>query len=294
MEADMDLQASQTDLDLQVRRVSGALGAEVRGLDLATLDAEGFARVEALLMQHLVLFFPDQPLNPDQHRDFALRFGEPEIHPFIPKLDEAHPEIVVLQAEAGYIADVWHTDVTFDAAPPKCSVLQTLTLPPAGGDTMWANQYLAYERLSAPIKDMLDGLTAIHTAANYGHPERRAEHPVVRRHPVTGRASLFVNRQFTRRIPQLSRDESEALLGLLYAHSTLPDFTCRYAWSVGTIAIWDNRCTQHYAVNDYEGDRAISRVTILGDAPQPAFDTQRWRPYQAARMSAASGGRDRD
>jgi len=293
----MILQATESTrrrVDLDVRRVSGALGAEVRGLDLRAVDEARFSGLKDLLIEHLVLFFPDQNLSPDEHRAFALRFGLPEIHPFIPKLDEAHPEIVVLSAEDGYIADVWHTDVTFDASPPICSVLQSLKMPSAGGDTMWANQYLAYERLSEPMKAFVAGLTAIHTAANYGHPERAAEHPVVRRHPVTGRPSLFVNEQFTRRIPQLSRDESEALLRLLYAHCTQQQFTCRYAWETGTIAIWDNRCTQHYAVNDYEGERVISRATILGDLPEPAFDTRRWPPYQAPRKSAASAGRDRN
>jgi taurine dioxygenase len=281
-------------LQADVRRISGALGAEVRGVDLRKLDDAGFAQVNALLIEHQVIFFPGQRLSADEHRDFAMRFGAPEIHPFIPKLDEAHPEIVVLSAEEGYVADVWHTDVTFDASPPICSVLQMLKTPRAGGDTMWANQQLAYERLSEPMKAFLSGLTAMHSAANYGHPERQAEHPVVRRHPVTGKPSLFVNEQFTRRIPQLSREESKALLTHLYAHCTQPGFTCRYAWEEGTIAIWDNRCTQHYAVNDYEGERRISRVTILGDLPEPAFDTRRWPIYQAPRKSAASAGRDRD
>jgi taurine dioxygenase len=276
-----------------VRRVGGALGAVVTGLSLRDLDDAGFARVQDLLHEHLVLFFPDQHLSPDEHRAFAVRFGEPEIHPFIPKLDDDHPEIVVLRAERGFVADVWHTDVTFDASPPICSVLQAMEMPAAGGDTMWSNQQLAYERLSDPMKELLQGLTAIHTAANYGHPERQAEHPVVRRHPVTGRPSLFVNQQFTRRIPQLSRDESEALLALLFAHSTQPHLGCRYAWQVGTVAVWDNRCTQHCAVNDYDDDRTITRVTILGDHPEPAFDTTRWQPYQANRTSAASSGLDR-
>jgi len=281
-------------IDLGVRPVSGALGAEVLGLDLREVDDAAFARVRELLLEHLVLFFPDQHLDADEHRAFAVRFGEPEIHPFIPKLDEEHPEIVVLRAESGFIADVWHTDVTFEPSPPVCSVLQALEMPPAGGDTMWSNQFLAYERLSAPMKDLLEGLTAIHSAAVYGHPERQAEHPVVRRHPETGRPSLFVNQQFTRRIPQLSRDESEALLGFLFAHSTQPHLGCRYAWREGTVGIWDNRCTQHCAVNDYAGSRAISRVTILGDLPEPAFATDRWEPYAPPRSSAASMGLDRD
>ena len=277
----------------QVRTIGGALGAEVRGVELRRLDDEGFAALQALLLEHLVLFFPDQHLEPDEHVAFATRFGPAEIHPFIPKLDEAHPEIVVLRAERGFVADVWHTDVTFDASPPVCSVLQAHQLPESGGDTMWSNQYLAYERLAAPMREMLDGLTAVHTAANYGHPEQQAEHPVVRVHPETGRPCLFVNRQFTRRIPQLGRDESEALLAFLFGWSTQPHLTCRYAWASGTVGIWDNRCTQHLAVNDFDGARMISRVTILGDVPEPAFGAPRWDAYQPPRASAAASGLDR-
>lgn len=277
----------------EVRPIAGALGAEVSGASLRDLDAAGFEKLRSLLLEHLVLFFPDQHLTPDEHRAFALRFGPPEIHPFIPKLDDAHPEIVVLRAGGGYIADVWHTDVTFDASPPVCSVLNALEMPAAGGDTLWSNQYLAYETLSAPMRALVAGLTARHDAANYGHPENCAIHPVVRRHPETGRASLFVNRQFTRRILELSRDESEAVLALLFDHAEQPELTCRHAWRPGTIGIWDNRCTQHRAVNDYEGERAISRVTILGDDPQPAFAEPRFEPFKPRRISAATMGLDR-
>jgi taurine dioxygenase len=278
---------------LDVRIIGGALGAEVLGLDLRALDDDGFAALQALLLEHLVLFFPEQHLEPDEHVAFATRFGEAEIHPFIPKLTVEHPEIVVLHADQGFVADVWHTDVTFDASPPVCSVLQAHSIPDSGGDTMWSNQYLAYERLAAPMREMLGGLTAIHSAANYGHPERQAEHPVVRVHPGTGRPCLFVNRQFTRRIPQLGRDESEALLAFLFEWSTQPHLTCRYSWAPGTIGIWDNRCTQHLAVNDYAGPRTISRVTILGDVPEPAFGAPRWEAYQPVRTSAAASGLDR-
>ena len=281
-------------VDLDIRRVAGALGAEVRGQSLATVSDAEFALIGELLDEHLVLFFPDQHLTPDEHRAFAVRFGEPEIHPYIPKLDEDHPEIVVLRGETGYVADVWHTDCTFEPHPPICSVLNAMVMPPAGGDTMWSNMYLAYETLAEPMKEMINGLTAIHTAANYGQPDHKAEHPIVRRHPNTGRPSLFVNKQFTRRIPQLSRDESEALVALLTAHASKTDFTCRYSWAEGTIGIWDNRSTQHFAVNDFDGARAISRVTILGDHPEPAFDTARWEPYQYKRVSAAAYGLDRD
>lgn len=287
-------QLSASPYPFELSPVGGALGAEVRGVHLGAVDDALLQAIQGALREHLVLFFPDQGLSPDEHRSFALRFGPPEIHPFIPKLDDAHPEIVVLKAESGFIADVWHTDCTFDASPPVCSVLNAVQMPPAGGDTLFANQLLAYERLSDPMKEMLSGLTAIHTAANYGNPEVKAEHPVVRCHPETGRPSLFVNRQFTRRIPQLSRDESDALLELLFRHATQPDFTCRYAWEEGTIGIWDNRCTQHCAVNDYEGERVISRVTILGDDPQPAFELGRFGPYEYRRTSALASGLDRN
>jgi taurine dioxygenase len=289
--ASAEIAASQP---FELRPVGGALGAEIHGVHLADVSDALFESLRAALREHLVLFFPEQHLTPDQHRSFALRFGPPEIHAFIPKLDDEHQEIVVLRAEAGFIADVWHTDVTFDASPPVCSVLNALQMPPAGGDTLFANQYLAYERLSEPMKELVSGLTAIHSAANYGSPDMKAEHPVVRRHPETRRPSLFVNRQFTRRIPQLSRDESESLLEMLFRHATQPDVTCRYAWAEGTIGIWDNRCTQHCAVNDYEGERVISRVTILGDHPEPAFEDRGWQPHQYRRHTASASGLDRN
>lgn len=273
---------------LTITPSAGALGAEVRGVSLGDIDDEMFAHLEGLLSERLVLFFPAQHLAPDQHRAFAARFGEMEIHPFIPKLDVDHPEIAVLRSSQGGIADVWHTDVTWAASPPLCSVLHVQLLPEHGGDTMWSNQHLVYEALSAPMRDMLSGLTAVHNAAVFGHPENQAEHPVVRSHPVTGRPSLFVNRQFTTRIPQLSSGESAAMLQYLYAFSEQAQFSCRHRWSEGDIGIWDNRATQHYVVNDYDGERVIHRVTILGDHPEPAFDTTRWPTHTVRRLSAAA------
>ena len=270
---------------MQVERITGALGAEVLGVNLADLDDPGFEEIRGALLEHLVLFFPDQHLSPDEHRAFAIRFGEPEIHPFIPKLDDEHQEIVVLDSGRGAKADVWHTDVTFSETPPMCSVLKMVSTPPFGGDTMWTNQYLAFEALSAPLRDLVEGLTAVHTGWTFGHPELAMEHPAARIHPETGRPSLFVNRQFTSHFPQLRRSESDALLEYLYAFSEQPQFTVRYRWTEGAIGIWDNRCTQHHAVNDYDERRVIHRVTILGDRPDG--NPPRWAHYEPSRPGAA-------
>jgi taurine dioxygenase len=272
---------------LDVQPISGALGAEVRGVRLADLDDAGFDRLLDVWHEHLVLFFPDQHLTPEQHVALGRRFGEPEIHPFIPKLDAEHPEIVVIASEGG-MADTWHTDVTFSPTPPMASILQMAVLPPKGGDTMWSNQYLVYEALSAPMKDLLGGFTAVHTAASFGHHEIQATHPVVRTHPVTGRPSLFVNRTFTSHIAELRRSESDALLAYLWAWSEEPQFQCRYRWAEGTVGIWDNRCTQHYAINDYTERRAIHRVTVLGDVP--VGGQSRWPAFAGDRFSELRGG----
>jgi taurine dioxygenase len=271
--------------ELDIRPIAGALGAEVRGIDLRPpVTDEARAAITAALLDHLVLFFPDQHLDPTAHRAFAEPWGEMEIHPFLPKV-EGHPEIVRLSSENGQVADQWHTDVTFSDRPPVMSILNMVTNPPLGGDTMWSNQYKAYEALSAPMRDLLDGLTAIHTARTYGQPEVRAEHPAVRVHPVTGRKCLYVNGQFTERFAQLARDESDALLTFLQAFSVQPRFTVRYRWTQGTVAIWDNRCTQHFVLNDFEGRRVIERVTILGDLPEG--DEPKWPHYpRPAQMSA--------
>lgn len=270
---------------LDVRPVSGALGAEIRGVDLEHLTDTEFDAVHAALVEHHVVFFPDQQLSPDGHVALGRRFGEIEIHPFIPKLDDEHPEIVVLDGDHGFRADVWHTDVTWSDHPPMASILHMVVCPTRGGDTMFTNQHLVYEAISTPLREMLDGLTAVHTAAVFGQPDQQAEHPVVRVHPVSGRRSLYVNRQFTSHIPQLRRTESDALLTHLYAFSEQPQFQCRYRWAAGGVGIWDNRSTQHYAVNDYDEPRLIQRVTILGDDPKG--DDPRWPHYVPGRMSAA-------
>ncbi|GAA4874943.1 taurine dioxygenase [Saccharopolyspora cebuensis] len=274
-------------IPLDVRPISGALGAEVRGIALADVDDGSFAQINKLLLDHLVLFFPDAAgLDPAAHEAFGRRFGPLEVHQFLPKLP-GHDEIVVLDSDQGAKADVWHTDVTFSPSPPIASVLQIVQCPEVGGDTMWSNQYLAYEALSAPIRELVDGLTAIHL---FEHPagsyRSEAEHPVVRVHPETGRRSLYVNRMFTRRIPQLTAEESAALLNHLFAVSESPQRVCRYRWVEGAVAVWDNRATQHYAVNDYSGHRVGRRVTVLGDTP--AGDPPRWPNHQLSGMSATA------
>jgi taurine dioxygenase len=267
---------------LDVQPLSAPLGAEVRGVDLRDLDDDTWAAIHAAWLERLVLFFPDQHLSPDEQVAFARRFGTPDVRPYLPKLSDEHQEIVVLDSDAGEVtdywrADHWHTDVSFAAAPPQASILQMEVCPATGGDTMWSNQYLAYELLSEPLRDLLDGLSAVHEAAHVG-TGRSAEHPVVRVHPETGRKSLFVNRTSTSHFVQLRPGESDALLHFLCDFSEQPRFQCRYRWSAGTVAVWDNRCTQHYAIFDFDGRRVIHRVTVLGDVPRgepprwPAID----------------------
>lgn len=269
-----------TSIEPEVRPVTGALGAEISGLDVNTLTDEGFARIREVLLAHQVVFLPGQTgLTPEAHIALGRRFGEVELHPYLPRL-EGHPEIVIIDSEDGGKVDVWHTDMTFHQSPPQFSILQLLQVPPTGGDTMFTNQYLVYEELSAPLRDFLDGLTAIHVIRIGNEFTSRAEHPVVRVHPETGRRSLYVNRLFTSHIPQLTRNESDAILEYLFRFSEGPQFTCRYRWHPGDIAIWDNRVTQHYAVNDYREIRKGQRVTVLGD--HPTGDEPRWPHYQAA------------
>lgn len=276
----------------QVRRLGAALGAEVTGLDLDTADDDDVAAIRTLLLEHLVLFFPGQSLSLDGHVALGRRFGELEIHPNLPNPDDDHPEVVELKASFGGIADEWHTDVTFLPNPSVMSIMHMVTCPEVGGDTMWANQYLAYERLSAPLRDLVDGLHAVHDATPHGKPEMSALHPVVRVHPETGRRSLLVNEHFTRRIAELSHDESRMLLDHLVRWSVREQFTVRYRWTPGTVAMWDNRCTQHFVVNDFEGERVIQRVTVLGDEADgpvgPLAGDRRWPVFGSERLSAAT------
>lgn len=272
----------------QVQRLAGALGAEVRGPRLGALDDAEFAAVQALLLEHLVLFFPDQHLSVDAHVAFGERFGPLEAHPNLENPFTQHPQLFELAASHGGVADEWHTDLTFRPDPAVLSVLQLKKAPPVGGDTLWASLYAAYEALSPPIRQLCDELTALHDALPHNRPEQMAIHPVVRVHPATGRKALYVNEHFTRRLVELSPGESEALLGYLTRWVASPRFTVRYRWSEGTVAIWDNRCTQHFVLNDFEGERIIQRVTVMGDRPEAAAPPP-WPPWpRPGRRSAVS------
>lgn len=276
-------------MTLQLTPLSPALGARVSGIDLSReLGGAEQAAIERALLDYQVLFFRDQPLTPHQHAGFAARFGDLHVHPIYPHVPE-QPEVLVLDTAQTDVRDnaIWHTDVTFLPAPAMGAVLSARQVPEYGGDTLWASGIAAYEALSAPLQQLLEGLTATHDftqsfplerfgrsaeaiarweAARLQHPP--LAHPVVRTHPGSGRKSLFVNEGFTSRINELHANESAALLQLLFSHSTRPEFCIRWQWQANDVAFWDNRVTQHYAVDDYRPQRRVMhRATILGDVP---------------------------
>jgi taurine dioxygenase len=267
---------------LTVAKSSPALGAEVGGIDLGSeLTSYQLEEVRVALLENQVLFFRDQVLTPDQQKAFGQRFGKLHIHPAPLGVLEGHPEVIVIKADetsTRIAGETWHSDVSCDPAPPMGSILYLTEVPPIGGDTLFASMYAAYDALSDSMCRFLSGLTAIHDGSrNYegrrpvsgqGHEFPRAEHPVIRTHPDTGRNALFVNRMFTTRIAQLGESESAAILEMLFRHIENPVFQCRFAWQPGSVAFWDNRCTQHFAVWDYFPHRRHGyRVTICGDKP---------------------------
>jgi taurine dioxygenase len=272
----------------QINRLAGALGAEVRGVDLADPTPADVESVKALLIEHHVLFFPDQRLDVDQHVALGRQFGELEGHPHLKNPLTEHPELFELAASGGGVADEWHTDITFRPDPALMSILHMVKCPEVGGDTLWTNLHAAYEELSAPMQELCEGLTALHDALPHNRPDQMTIHPVVRVHPETGRKLLYVNEHFTRRIVEMNATESEMLLSYLTRWVQNPRFTVRYRWTEGTIGMWDNRCTQHFVLNDFEGERIIQRVTVMGDLPVAAAEP-RWEPYiRAGRLSATS------
>jgi taurine dioxygenase len=278
--------------NLEVVRLSGSLGAEVRGISLGEVGPKQAETIRDLLTEHLVLFFPEQHPTQEEHVAFGRHFGRLEGHPHLKNPISDHSEIFELAASSGGMADEWHSDITFQEQPSVLAILHMVKCPEVGGDTMWASMYKAYEELSAPLRDLCDGLTALHDATPHGRPDKMTAHPVVRVHPVTKRRSLFVNEHFTRRIIELSHEESEALLGYLTRWVSNPRFTVRYRWSKGTVAMWDNRCTQHFVLNDFDEERIIQRVTVMGDVPEAA-GPPRWEPYLRSRHAGATSRYDR-
>ena len=247
-----------------VQKLSGVTGARVTGVNLADLDDRTFALIRAALVEHGVVHVPDQDLTPEAQKAFGERFGPLHTHPAAPGVT-GFPEILLLEnrGKERTITEVWHSDVTCEERPPAISILCARVLPEFGGDTMWANQYVAHERLSDGMRRMLDGLRAVHAAFGL-----EAVHPVVRTHPETGRRALFVNAGFTRRFEDMTEDESRPLLRYLVDHATQPDMVYRHHWAPGDVVMWDNRCVMHFAVHDY-GDqpRVMHRVAVLGDRP---------------------------
>jgi taurine dioxygenase len=281
------------DTNMEIVRLSGSLGAEVRGVSLGQASAAEAEVIKALLTEHLVLLFPEQHLSVEEHVAFASHFGKLEGHPNLNNpFSTGVPEIFELAATRGGIADEWHSDITFQPQPSVMAILNMVRCPDVGGDTMWANMYKAYDELSAPLRDLCDGLTALHDADPHGKAELMTVHPVVRVHPVTKRKSLFVNEHFTRRIVELSDEESKVLLGHLTRWVSNPRFTVRYHWTKGTIAMWDNRCTQHFVINDFDEERIIQRATVMGDEPE-AVGPPRWEPHVVRGSAGAKSRHDR-
>ena len=273
---------------MQVKQVAGALGALISGVDLRDdLGAERIAQIRQALLDHQVIFFRDQTLTPAQYLRFARLMGEPVEYPFVKGLAD-FPEIIQvtkLEHERTNFGGIWHSDTAYLDHPPMGSMLLAREVPPFGGDTLFANQVLAFESLSPGMQRLLDGLIAINSSSKAdvsktredrigeaGREDARkeyiAEHPVVRTHPETGRKSLYVNVAHTLRFADMTEAESAPLLQYLHQHQVRPEFTCRFSWAVGSMAFWDNRCALHNPVNDYHGYRRVMhRITLAGTRP---------------------------
>lgn len=276
---------------IKVERLTGAMGAEISGVDLsASLSEAQFEEIRAALFEFGAICFRGQDMSFEDHARFARRFGTLEVHPIVKGM-EGHPEIIKMHKPAGTAATFgtdWHTDNSFFEKPSLGSILYAEIIPPVGGDTLFANQQLAYEKLSDGLKETLEGMVAIHSAEEaYTSPTalekydgdgpitykksdiitETVEHPVIIKHPVTGKKALYVNPLFTRQFKGWSIEESRPLIAYLCAHAVRIDFQCRFRWEKGMVAMWDNRIVQHAALNDYEQyERLIYRITVNGDA----------------------------
>ena len=239
--------------------LAGSLGAEVVGLDLADLETSNLSRIRDLVRAHLVCLFPGQNLSSSQHLELGRKLGTVQTHAYHADVDGPVPEMLVMR-NSRPIADFWHADETYEARPPNFSILRMVECPETGGDTVWSNQYLAYRALSASFRRLVDELTAEHVTPD---GDQRAVHPVVMKHPETGRPALYVNRQFARSITGVTSVESQAVLDVLFEAAERIDFQVRYRWSPGTVAIWDNRCTQHRVIGDYDSMRHAERIAVI-------------------------------
>jgi taurine dioxygenase len=272
---------------LRVEPLAGAVGAVVTGVDLADIDDDTVAELRAIWLDRLVVFFRDQELDTDAFLGFARRIGEPVRYPFVKGFD-THPEIIEvakLPHETVNFGGIWHSDTVYLEQPPMATMLLAREVPPFGGDTMFASMYAAYDALSPALREVLDRLHAVNSSAladvsktredrirdRGAHEEQQflSTHPVVRTHPETGRKALYVNPAHTASFAGMTEDESRPLLEFLFRESTRPEFTCRFQWEVGSLALWDNRCAMHNPVNDYHGfTRRMHRITLAGDTPR--------------------------
>jgi taurine dioxygenase len=274
---------------VKAARIAGALGAELRGIDLAVpLTESRLNEVRSAFLEHLVVFFRDQPLTPAQFMAFAQQLGEPVEYPMVKGL-QGFPKIIEvkkLEHERAAFGAIWHSDTVYLDQPPMASMLLAREVPPVGGDTLFSNMYLAFASLSPALQELLQGLRAVNSSAKADVTKTRedrvksagteqarkefiAEHPVVRTHPETGRKALYVNPAHTVRFAGWTEEESAPLLKYLFNVQTRPEFTCRFTWQPGSLALWDNRCAQHNPVNDYHGYRRVMhRITLAGDVPR--------------------------
>ena len=278
---------------VQVRKLTGGCGAELLGGDLAAMSNRQWGEVQRAFAEHGVVFFRDQKLSPEQHLEFARRWGPIDVNRFFTAV-AGYPEIAEVRKEPAQKTNIgggWHTDHSYGLEPAMGSILLARELPEEGGDTLFANMYLAFETLSSGLRHMLEGMRAVHGSAHvfgkagvnaqnpeavgrYGNQHLAGDdvlHPVVIHHPLSGRKSLYVNPGFTLRFEDWSAEDSKLLLDHLYRHASRPEFTCRFRWREGSIAFWDNRATWHYAANDYDGERRLMhRITVAGCALQAA------------------------
>ena len=274
---------------MQAKLLSGALGAEIRGVSLKDVSEKNFEVINNLLLEHKVIFFRNQNISPEEQLSLAGHFGPIERHAYVKGLDQ-YPEIVRIikkPNEKNQWGENWHSDVSYNLKPTKAVILKSIKIPPVGGDTMFANMELAWETLDEKIKDKIKGKKALHSSlgaeffvdnyegmeGNGNHDEYSNEHPIVRTHPDTGKKILFVNWTYTKNIVGMDKKEGDEILSKIFKHQARLDLTCRFQWTENAVAIWDNRSVQHYAIADFfpgRGlgyERIMDRIAVQGDSP---------------------------